>query len=221
MRASPAHPPGTPPADLAGASGEEMVILEVCRGREGGCPNALLDTGPWRAALAEWLERDQVHLRLRRRLGRRPVLYHHKLRIALAGCPNGCSRPQIADLALVGTVRPALEPGDCLGCGECVESCPDRAITLEDELPRFQDQLCLGCLSCQQACPQECISLSPPAARLLVAGKLGRHPHLAREVARVERPEQAVELMAAEVERYLRHSRPGTRFAAWWLAQRG
>ncbi len=213
MREAPSY---SPPA----AAGEEMVILEACRGLAGGCPNALLDTAPWLAALERWLEGDQVHRRLRRRLEGRPILYHHKLRIALAGCPNGCSRPQIADLALVGTVRPALEPGDCLGCGECVESCPDRAITLEDELPRFDLQLCLGCRGCQQACPQQCIQLSPPAARVLMGGKLGRHPRLAREVAQVESPPKAVELMAAEVERYLVESPPGTRFSAWWSASR-
>ncbi|MFW5989670.1 MAG: sulfite reductase, partial [Desulfosudaceae bacterium] len=31
-----------------------------------------------------------------------PLRYHHELRVALADCPNACSRPQIKDFGLIG-----------------------------------------------------------------------------------------------------------------------
>ena len=70
-------------------------------------------TDPWRQALQDWLAAKQISERLRAKVEGDQVLFHHKLRLALAGCPNGCSRPQIADLALVGTLSPVFDPADC------------------------------------------------------------------------------------------------------------
>ena len=73
--------------------GARMVVLETCRAGLSDCPNVLLDTEPWRAAIEAWLAEDKVSERLRARVEEDSVLFHHKLRIALSGCPNGCSRP--------------------------------------------------------------------------------------------------------------------------------
>lgn len=197
--------------------GAEMVVLESCRGQLAGCPNALIDTEPWRRALEDWLEANQASERLRAKVGGDQVLFHHKLRLSLAGCPNGCSRPQIADLALVGTVRPRFQPDACTACGACAAACPDGAIAVAEALT-WDPARCLGCLGCAQACPSDAVSLGPREARVLMGGKLGRHPHLARQVARVASPEQAVALMGAAIDDYLENAPQGERFAAWWAA---
>ncbi|MBU1156829.1 MAG: 4Fe-4S binding protein [Proteobacteria bacterium] len=199
----------------ANRPGAELVVLESCRAKLSGCPNALMDTDPWREALEAWLVANQVSERLRAKVEGDQVLFHHKLRLSLAGCPNGCSRPQIADLALVGTVSPVFDPDDCTACGACAAVCPDGAIAVAETVSWDQDQ-CLGCLGCAQSCPTGAVSLGPVEARVLMGGKLGRHPHLAREVARVGSPEQAGALMGRAIDDYIEHAPQGERFAAWW-----
>jgi len=201
----------------ANQPGVEMVLLESCRSELTNCPNRLLPVEQWREPLEQWIKQSDLNERLRARVHGDQVLYHHKLKIALAGCPNGCSRPQIADLALVGFVRPQFDYIACTACGACVEACPDQALVLEEDGPPIWDQAaCQGCLACSQACPAQCITLSDPAARVLVGGKLGRHPRLAQAVAEVAAPEQAIALFSRTVDDYLADSRPGERLAAWW-----
>jgi anaerobic sulfite reductase subunit C len=201
-----------PAANRPGAS---LVVLEACRAQLSGCPNVLLDTGPWQEALEEWLAQADISERLRRRVDGDQVLFHHKLKIALAGCPNGCSRPQIADLALVGAAQPSFDAQACTACGQCAEACPDEAIEIA-ETARWQAQRCLGCHQCARICPAGAINLSPPRARVLLGGKLGRHPRLAQEVALAAEPASAVALFSRTVEQYLSEAPAGERFAAWW-----
>lgn len=201
--------------------GVEMVVAEACRSQLSGCPNSLIDAMAWRKAVLDWVETEGISERLRERVQGNKVLFHHKLRISIAGCPNGCSRPQIADMALVGFVRPSLDNEDCcLGCAQCAQDCPDNAIIMAQDLPNFDMNLCQGCKSCFEACPEDCISISDPMARVLMGGKLGRHPHLAVVVAEVEDPAQAIALMFQEVESFLAQARPKERFAAWRVRTR-
>lgn len=195
--------------------GAPMVVVEACRAQLAGCPNALLDTEPWQQAVDDWLTEADISERLRQRVEGDRVLFHHKLKIAIAGCPNGCSRPQIADMALVGTVRPSFDAGLCTACGECATACPDRAIEITDTAV-WNSQRCLGCLKCHEVCPVEAVSLGQPMARVLMGGKLGRHPHLAQEIAVVANPQEAADLFSRIVEQYIDNSAPGQRFADWW-----
>lgn len=48
----------------------------------------------------------------------------------------------------------------CLSCGNCVERCPVKAMTLED-IAIVDRDLCLGCGLCASVCPEEAISLKP------------------------------------------------------------
>jgi len=196
--------------------GVPMVVVESCHHEVSACPNALLDTSRWRRAVEDWVAAEDISERLRRRLPDGRILFHHKLRIAIAGCPNGCSRPQIADLAVVGHLRPVFHAQACTACGLCAEACPDQAITV-DQTARADRDLCQGCRSCAAACEFEAVELPEPWGEVVMGGKLGRHPHLAVRVGLAPEPAQAVELFSGAVERYLQNARPGERFAAWWI----
>ena len=61
----------------------------------------------------------------------------HKFKIAVGGCPNNCVKPQLNDLGVVGTRRPALDTEKCRGCKVCqVESaCPvGAAVKIDDRI---------------------------------------------------------------------------------------
>ena len=60
----------------------------------------------------------------------------------------------IARSPFVNQVDEAL----CIGCGECVESCPFGALSLQD-VARVDRVRCVGCGVCTLACPQDALSL--------------------------------------------------------------
>jgi dissimilatory sulfite reductase (desulfoviridin) alpha/beta subunit len=214
---------GKPPGELermmpqANQPGAEMIVAECCHAQLSGCPNLLLDAAPWKEAVDAWARESGVSERLRHRVEGGRVLFHHKLRIALAGCPNGCSRPQIADVGAVGFVAPTLDPERCTGCGACEAVCPDAAITVTDGLAHFDLATCQGCRRCSTTCPSEAIALSAPAARILVGGKLGRHPHLADTAGVAHSPAEFVAFLDRVVSEFLKRAEPGERFADFWL----
>jgi len=45
-------------------------------------------------------------------------------------------------------------PDLCDGCGDCVDACPESAITLEANKPVINEIMCTGCGACIPACPQ-------------------------------------------------------------------
>lgn len=193
--------------------GVEMVSIDVCHNELRGCPNALIPTGEWKRALEEWLRVKNVAERLRAHVKSGKSLAHHKLRISISGCPNGCSRPQIADIGLVGFVRPDVAPANCTACGACEAACPDHAITVHDGPPEFDRAACLGCIRCRDACPVRCISLSKPGVRVLLGGKLGRHPRLAEIGGEYTEPSSAIDLIGQMVDNYLEQGLAEERFA--------
>jgi len=48
-------------------------------------------------------------------------------------------------------------PELCDGCGDCVDACPESAITLVDEKPIINEIMCSGCGACIPACPQNAL----------------------------------------------------------------
>lgn len=195
----------------------EMVTIDVCRNELSACPNALIAVGDWKAAVEEYLREKKVSERLRMRVKGGKILHHHKLRISISGCPNGCSRPQIADIGLVGFVRPAVAGEDCTACGACAAACPDKAISVDGGPPEFDRALCQGCLRCRNACPSGCITLSPPGARILLGGKLGRHPRFATVAGEEMAFSSVLELIDRVITGYIEHAEPDERFADFLL----
>ena len=60
---------------------------------------------------------------------------------------------------MVSYYRAAIDPDECLNCGECVEGCPMDAISENDGTFRVLDNRCIGCGLCADQCPAEAISL--------------------------------------------------------------
>ncbi len=190
-----------------------MVIVDECRGALSNCPNLLIPTPEWKIAITDWVREQGVSERLRQRVKGDTILHHHKLRISISGCPNSCSRPQIADVGLVGFVRPAVTPEDCVTCSACEAACPDAAISVDGAPPVFDLTACQGCQRCCNACPVSCITLSHHGVRVLLGGKLGRHPRLAKIAGEDSEPSEVIERLDRIVDRYLASATPEERIA--------
>ena len=199
----------------------EMLIIETCHNELSNCPNVLIPTAEWKRAVLKWAEEADISKRLQMRVSGNKILYHHRIRISVSGCPNCCSKPQIADFGIVGYVSPAVNTDTCTVCGACRDVCPDTAITVKNAPPLFDRDKCLGCVKCREICQNGSIVLLDQGVRLLVGGKLGRHPRLAQVVAEFDDFEVVVHKIGQIIEEYIECADSDERFADFWIRIKG
>ena len=70
----------------------------------------------------------------------------------------GCASRK-GKLAQHSTVCPKVKRKKCEGCGECVEYCAQKAISLKDEKARINSKKCVGCGECIIVCPNQAIQI--------------------------------------------------------------
>ena len=179
--------------------------LKVCRGAT-GCPHAVIGRdiseeigavmarSGWGAFLAA---------------GVKPIRHHHQFRLAVASCPNGCSQPHIADFGLIAFGRVGVDPDACTACGLCVDACAEKALTLGDSIG-INPSRCLGCGACVRVCPTGALRTAETGWRVLLGGKLGRHPRLAHELGVYSLPE-AMGILERVLRTLMAQGRPGLR----------
>ncbi len=143
-----------------------------------------------------------------------PLLHHHAFRIAVAACPNGCSRPHVADVGFIRACTPELDPTLCTRCGLCVRVCPDDAISLDRLGPVFDREQCMECGLCVAKCREQALACRTMGYRIVLGGKLGRHPRLATEIPEVFTVEQGGAVVEVCLALYMRHYARGVRFGS-------
>ncbi|HWQ42328.1 MAG TPA: DUF362 domain-containing protein [Desulfosporosinus sp.] len=58
---------------------------------------------------------------------------------------------------------PVFEPETCVGCKDCVNNCPPKALTLnENKRPIVDLEACIRCFCCQELCPHQAVKLIKP-----------------------------------------------------------
>jgi len=188
--------------------------IEACFG-PGGCPNRAAADDDLAQKLEEMFSRKNLKAFLKERV-KGPLKMHHEFRLSIADCPNACSRPQIVDLGLIGARRPALSAEPCTQCGSCVEVCREGAILLPDDddavAPRIDPEKCLSCGQCLKVCPSGTLEEGARGYRILVGGKLGRHPQLAKELGGILAVDEALLRVERCLNHYLKHNQEGERF---------
>jgi anaerobic sulfite reductase subunit C len=156
--------------------------LEGCFGSS-GCPNSLAPQG----GLLEKVEILLAQKNLREFLKSRvkgPLKMHHEFSASVSDCPNACSRPQIVDIGIIGAVRPDFSEETCTRCNLCVEICSEDAVSLAENStrPEIDCSKCVACGKCVASCPTGYLVQGMKGFRILLGGKLGRHPQLGREI---------------------------------------
>ncbi|MCF8127891.1 MAG: 4Fe-4S binding protein [Deltaproteobacteria bacterium] len=184
--------------------------IETCFGA-GRCPNRACHVDD----LPERIENVLVGKDLKGFLKERvngPLKMHHEFRVSLSDCPNGCSRPQISDFGLLGADKPSVSETPCSGCGACREVCRENAIALDEETVCIDESRCVACGQCIGVCPTKTLVSVKKGYRILLGGKLGRHPRLAEEQPSIYTADQVVETLDRCLDHYQRFSVCGERF---------
>ena len=185
--------------------------VEACFGPT-GCPNAVVVSPDLVRKLEDYLESRKLRDFLKEKV-QGPLKLHHEFRVSLSTCPNACSRPQIADFGIIGALRPAVGPEPCTGCGACVQACQEKAVALPEsqDRPEIDFDRCLACGQCLKVCPTGTLTEGEKGYRVLVGGKLGRHPQLGEELAGIFSEEDLLKTLDRTLDHYQEYNEKGER----------
>jgi anaerobic sulfite reductase subunit C len=110
-----------------------------------------------------------------------PLIFpsHYHIKIALAGCPNDCSKAHFTDFGILGMAKTTYHRERCIGCGACVKACEHhstRVLSLnEDKFVDKDECCCIGCGECVLACPASAWVRKPTKFyRMILGGRTGK-----------------------------------------------
>lgn len=186
-----------------------LFTINKCK----ACPNRVVDLDQLEHKLQQTMIERNFHTRLGAKLDKGRSLHHQMFHLALAGCPNSCSRPQIKDFGVQGQACPEVGEG-CSMCGACIEACAEKAIRMAKDKASIDRDLCLNCGQCARACPTGALHVGKVGYRVLAGGKLGRHPRLATELLNLATEKQVVASLGHCMELFINEGRPGERFGS-------
>ncbi|WP_083823982.1 4Fe-4S binding protein [Desulfosporosinus sp. OT] len=180
--------------------------LEHCRPN---CPKAARD---WHNLYDE-LEIKLTELNLLQILQDkfRPVLNHHLPKVCLAGCPNGCSQPNIKDFGISGYVTPRITDAQCSVCKACERTCLEEAITCQPNGITIDNTRCISCGDCLRVCPSGTLIPGESGWSLRLGGRVGRHPQFAKFAGQVPTDEEVVTWISDIMSGYIKDAGPQER----------
>lgn len=180
--------------------------IEHCRLN---CPKSACDWQNLYKLLSEKLSALNLVETLEKKFG--SIHYHHLPKVCLAGCPNGCSQPNIKDFGISGYVNPQITDVPCIGCNACVRSCLETAITLQFNGIVIDVNRCLSCGDCQSVCPSGTLVSGECGWTLRIGGRVGRHPRFAEFIGHVQKDEDVVAWVLEAIARYIQDGFPEER----------
>ncbi|KXS45466.1 MULTISPECIES: 4Fe-4S binding protein [unclassified Candidatus Frackibacter] len=179
----------------SGFDSDKMFNIELCRGAK-RCSRNVIDVTEVNKLIQNTLKESRIAPRLHKKLvDEEYILPHHMFKLAISGCVNGCSKPQIKDFAIVGQLKPKIQEDLCIGCQRCLSTCQEDAIMLNDEEPDIDFDRCIFCGDCVKACPTEALTIKKVGYQIQVGGHLGRHPHLANIVTDLSDLEELMKIL--------------------------
>ena len=187
--------------------------IDTCFGHT-GCPMQAVASDTLMAQIETIFQQADLLSFLNREVEGK-LKFHHEFRVTVADCSNACSQPQIKDIGIIGAVMPQTTDEACSLCEACTEVCKEAAIELSDSdaPPRIDPDLCVRCGQCVPVCPTGTIVSGQTGYRVLLGGRLGRHPRLALELPGLYDEASVLKIVSACIDLYKQKSRNGKRFA--------
>ena len=183
--------------------------VESCFGPS-GCPNRAVICEDLSEKIKERLTAGDIKSFLKK-IVPGPLKIHHEFRVSISDCPNACSRPQITDIGLVGACQPAITKEGCSHCNACAEACREKAISFPGDAPVVDETKCLSCGQCIAVCPTGTLQAGKSGYRILLGGKLGRHPRLATELPGIFSGEDISGIVDSSLDYYTSYCKGGER----------
>ncbi len=179
-----------------------------------GCPNGIIDA----AGLIERIEtlfKKADILGFLKKTVTGGLKFHHEFRVSVADCPNACSQPQIRDIGIIAAVFPELTNEKCSECNACIDICREQAVAMTalEDRPVIDMGRCVACGQCIEVCPTGTLVRGAIGYRVLIGGKLGRHPQLAKELPGIFSEDEVLDIVAECIAIYKKKSTGGARFA--------
>lgn len=185
-----------------------LVNIKNCR----GCNNANFTGDELTTKIKAELDKSKFEQKLKEH-AKSKKLYNHPFQITLARCPNGCSRPQIAEISIIAINRPIITEVECINCKKCMNTCIDNAIEVKDSNLIIDCELCVNCGSCISVCPTGTLSSEGTEYQFSVGGRLGRHPRFAITMGPTSSMEQLLEWIKHTINIYTENMQDNERFS--------
>ena len=179
-----------------------------------GCPNSANPVTRLSQDIEKIFEKEKL-LEFLKKSVKGDLKFHHEFRVSLSDCPNACSRPQIADIGVIGAVLPGVSDEACTLCGSCAHACDEKAVEPDEknQRPVIDDHRCLWCSKCITACPTGTLTENQKGFRIMLGGRLGRHPRLAMEIGGIHSHDQVLDIVKSCLAFYKKASENGERFS--------
>ncbi len=67
--------------------------------------------------------------------------------------------------------KPTVRKNECIGCRQCEQICPAKAIVMKNKLPVINRKTCIRCFCCQEFCPKGAMKVHRTVIAKIINGK--------------------------------------------------
>ena len=183
-----------------GGTGRRVRPIVSCKGTT--CIYGLHDTQEMAA---------EIHERFFE--GYADVLFPHKIKISVGGCPNNCVKPDINDIGIMGQRIPIVNEELCKVCKKCkVEAvCPMNA-AVKSETIVIDEEICVKCGRCSDKCPFGAVTGEITFYEMFIGGQWGKHRYLGYELSRLFERNEVMDIIESSMLFFKKEGKLGERF---------